>query len=483
MERIGSQTPRVSSVPDSSDYGVADEALEWLAEIAEFRLDEWQQMVLREALAERRRGSWAATEVGLVVPRQNGKGAILEARELIGLFWLRESLLIHSAHHFKTAQEHFLRLEQRILAVPELKARLAPGNRGIRRSHGEEGFLLRTGARLRFLARTKGGAGLGFSAPFVAFDEAQILPEEAIGAMVPTQSAMPRRQRWYTGTAPDQFVDQDSVVFARVRRQGLAGENPRLAFFEWSLDYDTPAEVPDDVMGDPEAWAAANPGYGIRIVDEAVEDELRGMGSRTFATMRLCVGDWPPVDGATGRVLDVERWQALADPDSRRAGDVVLSFDVTPDRSAASVGVAGVRTDGLLHVEYAKHERGTGWVVEYVADRVERHDPLAVVCDGAGPAASLVAELEDLGVKVALVSAKEYAQACGQFFDRVEQGTVRHIGQPDLLSAVKGATSRPLGDGGWAWSRKNSAVDISPLVSVTLAAWLARDDGGGIHIF
>jgi hypothetical protein len=35
---------------------------------------------------------------------------------------------------------------------------------------------------------------------------------------------------------------------------------------------------------------------------------------------------------------------------------------------------------------------------------------------------------------------------------------------------VKGAAKRPLGDA-WAWSRKSSGVDISPLVAITLAVW------------
>ena len=62
------------------------------------------------------------------------------------------------------------------------------------------------------------------------------------------------------------------------------------------------------------------------------------------------------------------------------------------------------------------------------------------------------------------------AQACGQFFDAVSAGTVRHLGQPGLTAAVAGAASRPLADA-WAWARRNAATDISPLVAVTLAAW------------
>src|SRR5205809_457432 len=90
--------PSVRSVPaDVSSLGV--EAAE-LAASAGLVLDPWQAMVLDAALGKRRDGKWAAFEVGVVVSRQNGKGGILEARELAGLFLIRERLLVHSAHQF-----------------------------------------------------------------------------------------------------------------------------------------------------------------------------------------------------------------------------------------------------------------------------------------------------------------------------------------------------------------------------------------------
>src|SRR5262245_18906688 len=45
-----------------------------LAELAGLDLDEWQQDILEDALALGSGDKWAAFEVGLVVPRQNGKG-------------------------------------------------------------------------------------------------------------------------------------------------------------------------------------------------------------------------------------------------------------------------------------------------------------------------------------------------------------------------------------------------------------------------
>jgi hypothetical protein len=66
---------------------------------------------------------------------------------------------------------------------------------------------------------------------------------------------------------------------------------------------------------------------------------------------------------------------------------------------------------------------------------------------------------------------REVVQACGRFFDAVmDSRTLRHGGDAALDAAVAGAIRRDLGDG-WAWARKGTSVDISPLVACTLASW------------
>ena len=55
-------------------------------------LDPWQELVVDGAHGVREDGKWAAFEVGVNVPRQNGKGGILEARALAGLFLFGERL-------------------------------------------------------------------------------------------------------------------------------------------------------------------------------------------------------------------------------------------------------------------------------------------------------------------------------------------------------------------------------------------------------
>jgi hypothetical protein len=458
----GVQEPRVCWIPEYTS-SAGDEAIE-LAALAGLDLDPWQQFVLRHALGERADGKWAAFEVGVNVPRQNGKGSILEARELAGLFVLGERLITHSAHQFDTSLEAFRRLRNLIQDTPELHARVKP--KGYRNSHGEEGIELKTGQRIRFRTRTKSG-GRGFTGDCLILDEAMILPESAHGALLPTLSARPNPQVWYTGSAVDQEVHEEGVVWAGIRERGHRGGEVGLMYVEWSADAENPDEV--DAL-DQYGWAQANPGLGIRISSEHIAREQRSLGSRGFAVERLGVGDWPRTDGEVGAAIDLETWNALADPASGVEDPVVFAFDVRPDRSGSSIGVAGIREDGHTHIEVVEQKRGTGWLVERLKDLTEAHDAAAVICDSMSPAAAIIPQLEAAGVLVETVTAREYADACGRIFDAADQGTLRHLGQPPLASALKGAKQRPLGDA-WAWSRKSSTVDISPLVACTLALW------------
>jgi phage terminase large subunit-like protein len=223
----GYQEPRIRSVPPYASTS-GDEAIE-LCAMAGLYLDPWQQLVLRDSLGEDVNGRWSAFEVGLVVPRQNGKGSLLEARELVGLFLLNENLILHSAHEFKTAQEAFRRIRRLVEETPTLRKQVAP--RGIKTSHGEEGIELKDGRRLRFVARST-GSGRGFTADLVILDEAYNLPAEAMAALLPTLSARPDPQIWYTSSAG--MAESDWL--RKIRRRGMEGTSKRLAYFEWSAE-------------------------------------------------------------------------------------------------------------------------------------------------------------------------------------------------------------------------------------------------------
>jgi hypothetical protein len=419
---VGVQQPRIFSVPDYVSTS-GHEAVE-LAAMAGLHLDEWQQIILINALGERADMKWAAFEVGVCVPRQNGKGGILEGRELAGLFLLGEPLIIHSAHQFDTSLEAFRRLLELIEGRDEFSKRV----KRVSRSHGEEGIELygpagrrKTGGqRIRFRTRTKGG-GRGFSGACVIFDEAMIFPSSSHGAILPILSAQENPQAWYLGSAVDKQIHEDGIVFARIRERGLRGDDPSLMYAECSLDEADPSAVDDAVAADPAAWAVANPALGIRITEEYVAQERRSLDRRTFAVERLGVGDWPDTDDLAATVMNVEKWLSLVDPKSILVDPIGLAFDVSPDRSSASIGAGGRRRDGLPHIEVVEHRRGTGWIVDRLVELNTDHSPIAIVCDAAGPAASLLPELEARGIEVAAISAKDHANACGRLFDLVEQ--------------------------------------------------------------
>jgi hypothetical protein len=219
--------------------------------------------------------------------------------------------------------------------------------------------------------------------------------------------------------------------------------------------------------------AASNPGYGIRITREAVEEELASLPPRTAAVERYGVGDWPPTSTDPEYVIDPDVWGQLADsdgPDAVILDPVCFAFDVTPDRAFSTVAVAGRRPDGLAQVEVAKHGRGTDWVPAWLADRQARHQVEKVLCAGHNSAGLehlvVAAGVTDLEI----LSTTEEAKACGHLVDLVDGQQLRHLADELLDAALMGATRRPLADA-WAWDRRAATVVISPLVAATAALW------------
>jgi phage terminase large subunit-like protein len=271
-----------------------------LAALAGLYLDPWQSYALDSSLGEQD-DKWAAFEVAVIVPRQNGKGALLEARELAGLFLFGEKLIIHTAHEFKTAQEAFRRIRFLIESTPALDKRV----KKIWASHGDEGIELKTGQRLRFLARS-GGSGRGFSGDCVILDEAYALTGDHMAAILPTLSARPNPQVWYTSSAGLAASD----LLRSIRDRGRPGGEPSLCYLEWC------ARTREDGTVNAEnrvGWVEANPAMGIRISEEFVEKERRALPEREFTRERL--GLWEESEEA--QPISPAEWQAACDPPVR----------------------------------------------------------------------------------------------------------------------------------------------------------------------
>lgn len=472
----GWQRPRICHVPEYVSSAGAEAIA--LAALAGLHLDEWQQFVLQESLGEVPGGRWSAQTVGLVVGRQNGKGSILEARELFGLFILGEQLIVHTAHRQKIATNHYRRMRKLIERTPRLHSRVA----GYPAGKGSEAIVLKDGRRIEFTTRQSGNAR-GLTADLIVYDEAMFLTEDDRSGISPTMSALSisgNIQSWYVGSAVDQEDGaQDGVPFAQVREAGIAGSGG-LAYFEWSAADGDPGRLTRAEMAKQEWWEASNPGLDIRISRKWVEHERTvEMGPRGFAVERLGIGDWPDTSEDADRVISRAAWDAAAedDPSNRITGKPVFALDANPEQTWASIAIAGKRDDGLYQFAVVRHDRGTDWVVGVCQDLKANYSGCRFVIDKRGPLAEKIDALKRAHIRLIEASTEDYGRACGGFFASVTEGRSRYPftqTQLALDEALAGACKGKLGDA-WKWDRRNStSADISPLVAVTLALWGAE---------
>lgn len=436
--------------------------------MAGLQLDDWQAWCLEQALSEQSDGQWSAFEVAILVTRQCGKGSILEARQLAGLALLGERLQVHTAHEFKTCFEHFLRMVQLCEACPDVDRQIVR----IRRGAGEQAIEMRSGARLRFLARS-GGSGRGMSGDAVYLDEAFALTQPMLGALLPTLSARPNPQVWYTSSAPL----STSVPLHNVRDRAVAGGGPRLFFAEWSAEDGTPV---DDV----DAWYQAVPALGIRITEDAIRAELDAMrGSEDeFARERLGIPDPLPSTEGPPPKLDAGKWAAsvTSDPPVVAPGACTLAYDV--HNGWADIAIA----TGTLSASYGEvidHRKGDGWLPARLAELVTKWKPTAIGLDGGNGAAVAVLgqireHFESVGLDPELLkplTQGAYKAACGDVVSAVNNGqALRPRVEPDQLqSAGERAAERRIGES-WVWDRK-CPIPLGPLVSWTVARSLLTD--------
>lgn len=474
----GVQRPRLEHRPgDVVSTALADESLELAAEFG-LIVDEWQAYDLRLAMGIRADGSWAASEVGIDCPRQNGKGGVLEVRQLAGLYLLERRLQVHTAHVFDTAEEHFVRLRDLIENGPpeyerHTTIRVANGSQAI-----EVKMPGRPKCRLRFRAR-KGGGGRGLSGDDIYLDESMMIRGGVMASLRYALRGRENHQLWLTGSAPIGVPESDE--WRTTIRQAERGDEPRLAFAGHSID---PAEAPGKDATDREVIrlaAVANPALGLRIAHETVLHEFRKARESSDPTAwqdwlreTLGVPDPDPYVNDRESKIPMAAWYLREDESSEVGDRLVLAVDVSTDREWSSIGVAGRRPDGVSwHGEVVEHAPKTSWVAKRCAEVVDRWGvEHPVVLDASGPAGSLVAELEELGLKVDKVTASGQAAACGLLFDLVTAAPdgegFFHIGQNDLDFSVRKADVHSLPSGAWRWAPSDE-IDVSPLRAVTFA--------------
>lgn len=480
--RLGAQRPRWAKLPPRAVSSAGSEAVD-LAASAGLILDDWQAWWLEQALSEAPDGNWAARENVLICGRQSGKNVILAAMELAALDLLAEPLIIHSAHEVPTALNHFQFMLGVIQGTPDLERKI----QRVSYTNGRESIEFRNGSLLQFRARGK-NSGRGLTAHRIVFDEAFRIPPESMGAMVPTLRAVPNVQIVYASSAPK----ADSTVLHSLIRRGRADDpDDRLFYAEWGNPKGT-------AMDDVEAWYQANPALGLgRVTEEALHDEYRTLVAggdveliAEFSREAVGIAE-DPIGTARDPKIAPSAWSACPRRSSAPAGRIVVGWDVDIDGSSASIAVAGGNI-GDPYVELVEHRNGVGWLAGRLVELVERHDPIAVGFNNAGPSAAQASAVLE-AFKAAGISAdvlaplgtSDYAAACGGLFVDIAEGrlTVADVKPGPLDLAVGDVSDRRVGEG-WAWDRRSATVPISPLVAVTVArALLPTEAPAEKHVY
>jgi hypothetical protein len=445
-------------------------------------LDPWQEYVLSALMETDALGNWASSEFGLLVSRQNGKGEILTGYDLTHLFLFprtdnRRKTILHSAHEVKTAIDAFERLQGIIESVPRLMSRVER----IYTANGKEGILLKRrpgqlqGDRIRFIARTK-KSGRGFAADILVSDEAQELSLQANNALAYTQSQIDNPQVVYTGTVPEEGVNE-SEVWEGLRDRGRKGKGEHTGWMEWTPERSEDPDTADSIdPGDRAAWIAANPSLGWRMPLSNIEDQYERSTTDPDGFLRERLSVWPdrrPEQVKHLSDLDIQRWRDNAIPDAKLGETAVIALALGRGGGFATVAAASRFDDESIFVEHERTERGTVWVAKYLKALKERLNDALIVLDPKNAAPVLV-DLQLLDIKYLPMNMDEIAAAHSGFIEGSNNGMIVHRGQEEVSKSLEYATTRPIGRAGFTWDPSDPSKPISQAQAVTWAAWGLR---------
>lgn len=402
-------------------------------------------------------GRYAYPVVVILVPRQCGKTTFV--------FDLAQGrCLAHRDYRAAyTAQTGHVTTERFGERIAELTGTPLERRVRVRRSQGTERMSLGAGGYLKAFP-PRDGALRGSALDLVVIDEPQEIDADQGAALdqtiLPTFSTRPRRQLILIGTAG---TDR-SAFLARYLAMARAGADG-VAVVEYGA-------TPDDDPADPAVWRRVHPGLASGLTDvEAMSSALAVMGAAGFSREYLNV--W---QASADRIIPAADWAACRDRDAVPAPGrpPVLGVDVALDRSAAAIVAVWPSVAGRPTLELVNYGPGVSWAAPRLAEIVATHRPTRIAATGSGPVLTVVEDAARLGVTVDTLTDREYTAACAGLLDKLADRAVGHRGETRLDAAAAGAGRRIIGDG-WAWSRRGSAAEISPLVagSVALRAFAA----------
>lgn len=495
----GITTPRLWTKPLrelTPETTLGYEVIDFARVILGVMLYPWQQWLLIHALELLPDGQYRFKRVIVLVARQQGKTTLAS---VLAAWWLYMDSARHPdrvppvkfkvvgiAQNLDIAREPWKAvklwsdptpdtLEEADLALPSLQDATAK----VVDAHGKEAIIARSRAHYEIRAARN---ARGKPAARVLMDEMREQKSwDAWNAVSQTTKAFWAGQLWGVSSAGD----VTAIVLRTLRDKALEllglweqyvdsgiqtiedyanGHDTTLGIFEWSAPEGC---AKDDVAG----ILQANPsiGYGAMTVASALAD-INALDDAGYRTEVLC--QW-----VTSRVtpfLDAGRWSELVDEDSAIADDerIVLGVCVKGDRSSSSVAAAGLRLDGLAHLELLARRESNLWVVDYLVEVRDETGINEVALQSRGvPSAELVGPLEDIGFVVHRIEGTPLINVAGRTRDLINRGRVRHLGQPPVSLAVANGTTKTLSGGMPVWDIFDAPVDVAPIAAMSIALY------------
>ena len=452
---MGSQEPSARIVPEIIDSDGMDATT--VLSVGGLHLDPWQADILDDWFGRSPSGRWAAPTCGGSVPRQNGKSLLVQGRAAAGMLLFNEQV-IYTAHLQKTATETFEEMRD-FFEHKNIKKYVSE----IKSALGREQIILKSGARIKFLARTRNG-GRGQHADLLIVDEAQEMDETQQASFLPALSASQNPQTIYVGTPPDPTAT--GTVFRKIRDKALDGGTKKTAWFEYSVD-----EIGD--VKNRQRWADTNPALGRRILLSTIEGEAEQMDPDTFARERL--GWWTPIaENKIDYAIPADLWDACRSDTLKPEGKTAYGVKFSPDGSTVCLAGAVIPESGparISLIESAPTGNGTTWLAQWLNERYRKAS--CVVIDGKNGADVLTDRIADTWrIKGSVVrpTSREVLASVGTLMVALAEKTITwYSGQEMLRDSAVTSTKRPLA-GGWGFGGENS----TPIQAAALALWGAK---------
>jgi hypothetical protein len=404
---------------------------------------------------------WYETIV-IVVPRQQGKTTLLEPTLVSAALRRPDVDIVYTAQDRQMSKRRLIDelADKRLGRRSELN-----GSFKVRRSNGSESIRWSNGSQITTVANTD-EAGHGLTLDLACLDEAFSHDNlTVVTALEPTTITRPDPQVWIVSTVGD-GSDGLLLHYQELGLASLTDPATRIAYFEWSA-------TDDDDRDDPATWARVMPALGHTIDIERLRTRRATLTPEVFDRSYLCRRPSAELSAK----LPEGAWSACAtsqSPLDLAQHNLVIAFDVSADRTSTTVAVAGSSTkSGRLAVVTHSIPSVSSIAAAEISQLCGRLGPARLLADRRAGAGALIDALALKGFPVEEVTAAMLVSHCGSMYDAIVAGELEHDSQPALDAAARGAISRPLGDS-WAWDRRRSPVELSPLVAASNAVGAHR---------